>query len=269
MTGSESMEIINMKYIKYEEKDQYGLITLSREKALNALNRELLAELDNVLDYVNLRTVRCLVITGQGKRAFAAGADIGEMKNFTRKEAKAFGMLGNKIFRKVETLPVPVIAAVNGYALGGGCELAMSCDVRLCSDNAVFGQPEVSLGITPGFGGTQRLARLVGISAAKQMIYTACSISADEAYRIGLVSAVYPGAKLLEQAVKMAEQIAANAPIAVRGCKKAINQGIEAGMEQAVSLEAEVFGDCFGSREQLEGMTAFLERRKSSGFLNM
>ena len=123
------MEIINMKYIKYEEKDQYGLITLSREKALNALNRELLAELDNVLDYVNLRTVRCLVITGQGKRAFAAGADIGEMKNFTRKEAKAFGMLGNKIFRKVETLPVPVIAAVNGYALGGGCELAMSCDV--------------------------------------------------------------------------------------------------------------------------------------------
>lgn len=141
--------------------------------------------------------------------------------------------------------------------------------MRLCSDNAVFGQPEVSLGITPGFGGTQRLARLVGISAAKQMIYTACSISADEAYRIGLVSAVYPGAKLLEQAVKMAEQIAANAPIAVRGCKKAINQGIEAGMEQAVSLEAEVFGDCFGSRDQLEGMTAFLERRKSSGFLNM
>lgn len=262
------MERIIKKYIVYEEKEQYGIITLSREEALNALNQEMLQELDLVLNQVNLEVMRCLVITGQGKRAFAAGADIEEMKSFTREEAEAFGGMGNRIFRRLETFPIPVIAAVHGFALGGGCELAMSCDVRLCSENAVFGQPEVSLGITPGFGGTQRLVRLVGSSAAKQMIYTARNIHAGEAYRIGLVGAVYPEEKLFEEVVKMAERIAANAPIAVRNCKKAINEGIEKGIDQAVPLEVELFGKCFESHDQQEGMNAFLEKRKINGFFN-
>lgn len=257
-----------MDYIVYEQKGSYAVITISREKALNALNSQVLEELDATLDVVNLDEVRCLILTGAGQKSFVAGADIGEMSTLTKAEGEAFGKKGNDIFRKIETFPIPVIAAVNGFALGGGCEISMSCDIRICSDNAVFGQPEVGLGITPGFGGTQRLARLVGPGMAKQMIYTARNIKADEAYRIGLVNAVYPQEELMAAAEKMAAGIAKNAPIAVRNCKKAINEGLDAEMDDAIVIEEKLFGDCFESYDQKEGMAAFLEKRKVEKFLN-
>lgn len=257
-----------MEYIVYEQKGQYAVITISREKALNALNSQVLEELDQTLDAVNLDEVRCLILTGAGPKSFVAGADIGEMSTLTKAQGEAFGKKGNDVFRKLETFPIPVIAAVNGFALGGGCEISMSSDIRICSDNAVFGQPEVGLGITPGFGGTQRLARLVGPGMAKQMIYTARNIKADEAFRIGLVNAVYPQEELLPAAEKMAAGIAKNAPIAVRNCKKAINDGLDLDMDKAVELEEKLFGDCFESYDQKEGMTAFLEKRKVEAFLN-
>ena len=230
-----------MDYILYEQKGQTGIITINREKALNALNSQVLDELNTTLDAVNLDEVRCLILTGAGTKSFVAGADIGEMSTLTKAEGEAFGKKGNDVFRKIETFPIPVIAAVNGFALGGGCEISMSCDIRICSDNAVFGQPEVGLGITPGFGGTQRLARLVGAGMAKQMIYTARNIKADEAYRIGLVNAVYTQEELLPAAEKMAAGIAKNAPIAVRNCKKAINEGLDLDMDAAVALEEKLF----------------------------
>ena len=179
-----------------------------------------------------------------------------------RAEGEAFGKMGNDVFRMIETFPIPVIAAVNGFALGGGNELAMCCDFRICSDNAMFGQPEVGLGITPGFGGTQRLARLVGPGMAKQLVYTAANIKADEALRIGLVNAVYPQAELMENAMKLAGKIARNAPIAVRNCKKAINEGLEVGMDEAVVIEEKLFGACFETHDQKEGMGCFLSKEK-------
>ena len=250
-----------MEYIVYEQKGSYAVITISREKALNALNSQVLDELNETLDAVNLEEVRCLILTGAGAKSFVAGADIGEMSTLTKAEGEAFGKKGNDVFRKLETFPIPVIAAVNGFALGGGCEISMSCDIRICSDNAVFGQPEVGLGITPGFGGTQRLARLVGPGMAKQMIYTARNIKADEALRIGLVNAVYTQDELMAAAEKMAAGIAKNAPIAVRNCKKAINDGLDADMDEAIVIEEKLFGDCFESYAQKEGMAAFLEKR--------
>ena len=257
-----------MEYIVYEQKGAYAVITISREKALNALNSQVLDELDKTLDGVNLDEVRCLILTGAGTKSFVAGADIGEMSTLTKAEGEAFGKKGNDVFRKLETFPIPVIAAVNGFALGGGCEISMSCDIRICSDNAVFGQPEVGLGITPGFGGTQRLARLGGPGMAKQMIYTARNIKADEALRIGLVNAVYTQESLMGAAEKMAAGIAKNAPIAVRNCKKAINDGLDADMDEAIVIEEKLFGDCFESYDQKEGMAAFLEKRKVEKFLN-
>lgn len=251
-----------MEYILYEANGAVGKITINREKALNALNSQVLDELNETLDAVNLDEVRCLILTGAGTKSFVAGADIGEMSTLTKAEGEAFGKKGNDVFRKLEIFPIPVIAAVNGFALGGGCELAMSCDIRICSDNAVFGQPEVGLGITPGFGGTQRLARLVGAGMAKQMIYTARNIKADEAYRIGLVNAVYPAEELMTQAEKMASGIAKNAPIAVRNCKKAINEGLDVDMDQAIVIEEKLFGDCFETEDQKYGMAFFLDKNK-------
>ena len=257
-----------MEYIVYEQKGAVGIITISREKALNALNSTVLKEIDATLDAVNLDEVRCLILTGAGEKSFVAGADIGEMSSLTKTEGEAFGKIGNDVFRKLETFPIPVIAAINGFALGGGCEIAMSCDIRICSDNAVFGQPEVGLGITPGFGGTQRLPRRVGMGIAKQMIYTGRNIKADEAFRIGLVNAVYTQEELMPNAEKLAATIAKNAPIAVRNCKKAINDGMQTDMDQAIVIEEKLFGDCFESYDQKEGMTAFLEKRKVEAFLN-
>ena len=264
-----------MDYILYEQNGNVATITINREKALNALNSQVLDELNATLDAVDLATVRCLVITGAGAKSFVAGADIGEMSSLTKAEGESFGKKGNDVFRKIETFPIPVIAAVNGYALGGGCEISMSCDIRICSDNAVFGQPEVGLGITPGFGGTQRLARLVGAGMAKQMIYTARNIKAADAYRIGLVNEVYSAEVdadgnvvksaqevMLAAAQKMAATIAKNAPIAVRNCKKAINDGLDADMDQAVVIEEKLFGDCFETEDQKYGMAFFLDKNK-------
>lgn len=257
-----------MEFINYEVEGQIGIITINRPKALNALNSTVLDELDKTLDAVDLEAVRCLILTGAGEKSFVAGADIGEMSTLTQSEGEAFGKKGNDVFRKLETFPIPVIAAVNGFALGGGCEISMSCDIRICSENAVFGQPEVGLGITPGFGGTQRLARIVGTGKAKEMIYGARNIKAEEAYRIGLVNNVYPLDELMPAAKKLAATIARNAPIAVRACKRAINEGLQVDMDQAIVIEEKLFGSCFESHDQKEGMAAFLEKRKVEAFLN-
>ena len=247
-----------MDFILYEVKDAVAAITINRPKALNALNSQVLDELDATLDAIDLNTVRAVILTGAGDKSFVAGADIGEMSTLTKAEGEAFGKKGNDVFRKLETLPIPVIAAVNGFALGGGCEISMSCDIRICSENAMFGQPEAGLGITPGFGGTQRLARTVGVGMAKQLIYTARNIKADEAYRIGLVNAIYPAEELIPAAEKLAATIAKNAPIAVRNCKKAINDGLQVDMDKAIVIEEKLFGDCFETEDQKAGMGNFL-----------
>ncbi|WP_291259550.1 enoyl-CoA hydratase-related protein [Fusobacterium sp.] len=257
-----------MNFITYEQEGFVGVITINRPKALNALNSEVLKELNTVLDNVDLEATRALILTGAGEKSFVAGADIGEMSTLTKAEGEAFGKIGNDVFRRIETFPIPVIAAVNGFALGGGCEIAMSCDIRLCSDTALFGQPEVGLGITPGFGGTQRLARLIPVGKAKEIIYAAVNIKADEAYRLGLVNAVYPLEELLPAAKKLAAKIAKNAPIAVRACKQAINEGLNTDMDHAIVIEEKLFGSCFETEDQKEGMQAFLEKRKVEGFKN-
>ena len=257
-----------MEFITYEVEGQIGIITINRPKALNALNSAVLDELDKTLDAVDQEAIRCLILTGAGEKSFVAGADIGEMSTLTKAEGEAFGKKGNDVFRKLETFPIPVIAAVNGFALGGGCEISMSCDIRICSENAVFGQPEVGLGITPGFGGTQRLARIVGTGKAKEMTYGARIIKAELAYRIGLVNNVFPAEELMPAAKKLASTIARNAPIAVRNCKRAINEGIQVDMDQAIVIEEKLFGSCFETCDQKEGMNAFLEKRKVDAFLN-
>ena len=252
-----------METILVNYEGNVAVITINRPKALNALSTQVLTELDAALEEVKAnKDVYALVITGAGEKSFVAGADIAEMKDKNVEEAAEYGRIGNAVFRKIETFPCPVIAAINGFALGGGCELAMSCDIRICSDNAMFGQPEVGLGITPGFGGTQRLARLVGAGMAKQMIYTARNIKADEAYRIGLVNAVYTQEELMPQAEKMAAGIAKNAPIAVRNCKKAINEGLDVDMDAAIVIEEKLFGDCFETEDQKYGMAFFLDKNK-------
>ena len=258
-----------MTNVLLEKKGNVAVATINRPQALNALNSAVLTDLDELVNVVSADSdIRALVITGSGAKAFVAGADIGEMSTLTPEEGEAFGKHGNDVFRRIETLPIPTIAAVNGFALGGGCELSMACDIRICADTAVFGQPEVGLGITPGFGGTQRLARLVSPGMAKQLIYTARNIKADEAYRIGLVNAVYPAEELLPQAEKLANTIAANAPIAVRACKKAINEGLQVDIDAAVVIEEKLFGSCFKTADQIEGMGAFLEKRKHEPYQN-
>ena len=264
-----------MEFVTYEQEGFVGIVTINRPQALNALNSQVLEELLSTFDSIDLDTTRAVVLTGAGEKSFVAGADIGEMSTLTKAEGEAFGKKGNDVFLKIEKFPIPVIAAVNGFALGGGCEISMSCDIRLCSDNALFGQPEVGLGITPGFGGTQRLARLISPGMAKQLIYTARNIKADEAYRIGLVNAVYSATvdeagnvtataqeNLLAAAKKMAAGIAANAPIAVRNCKKAINEGLQTDIDSAIVIEEKLFGDCFETEDQRAGMGNFLEKDK-------
>ena len=257
-----------MQFVKYEVQDAVGIITIDRPKALNALNTEVLTELDATINAIDLKEIRVVILTGAGEKSFIAGADIAEMCHLTREEGKHFGHKGLRVFRKLELFPVPVIAAVNGYALGGGCELAMSCDIRICSENAVFGQPEVTLGITPGFGGTQRLARTIGIGKAKEMIYTAKPIKADEAYRLGLVNAVYPIDQLMPEALKLAGKIAVNAPIAVRACKEAINYGLQVDIDSSLRIEGNIFGSCFETEDQRLGMESFLAKKKVEKFNN-
>ena len=251
-----------MSFVKSEQQGAVAVLTIDRPKALNALNPEVLADLKAAFEAIDQNAVRCVVLTGEGDKSFVAGADIGSMSTMTKAEGEAFGKLGNDIFLMIESFPLPVIAAVNGFALGGGCELAMSCDIRICSDNAMFGQPEVGLGITPGFGGTQRLPRIVGLGMAKQLLYTARNIDAAEALRIGLVNAVVPQAELMDTALKMANNVAKNAPIAVRACKQAVNEGMQVSIDKAVEIEEKLFGGCFETHDQVEGMACFLSREK-------
>lgn len=265
---SNGKELIVMGFINYEQDGNVGIMTINRPEALNALNEEVLKDIEAAFDAVDLSVTRVIILTGAGDKSFVAGADIAAMSKMSKAEGESFGKFGNDIFRKVETFPIPVIAAVNGFALGGGNELAMSCDIRICSDKAMFGQPEVGLGITPGFGGTQRLARIIGVGKAKEMVYGARNIKADEAYRVGLVNAVYAPEELMPAAKKLASTIARNAPIAVRNSKKAMNEGLQTDMDHAIVIEEQLFGNCFDTEDQREGMTAFLEKRKVEHFDN-
>lgn len=254
-----------LKNLILEKEGKLAIVTINRPKALNALNSETLKELDSAITNIeDDNNIYCVIIKGAGEKSFVAGADIAEMKDLDAKGGEEFGFLGNKVFRKIESLNKPVIAAISGFALGGGCELAMACDIRIASEKAKFAQPEAGLGITPGFGGTQRLPRIVGLGKAKEMIYTCAMIKADEALRIGLVNKVVPLENLMDEAKKMADIICANAPIAVRQCKDAINRGMQVDIDRAIEIEANDFGQCFDSEDQLEGMTAFLERREKN-----
>ena len=256
------ISIKSFDFITYDEEDEIGIITISRPKALNALNSQVLDELSETLTNIDISHISSLIIIGEGRKAFVAGADISEMSTLTKKEAEAFSSKGNEVFRKIETFEVPVIAAVNGFALGGGCEISLSCDIRICSENAIFGQPEVGLGITPGFGGTQRLVRIIGVGLAKQMIFTGQNIKAEEALRIGLVNAVYPQEELINEAKKLAQSIAQNSKNAVNLSKKAINKGLQVDIESGIKIEEELFGQCFDHRDQKERMKKFLEKNK-------
>lgn len=250
------------EHLKTEERGNVAILTISAPKSLNALNSKILNEMGDYLEHFDSQKYRCLIITGDGEKSFVAGADISEMAGLDEGQGEAFGKRGAAVFRKLETMPVPVIAAVNGFALGGGCELAMACDIRICSDNAKFGQPEVGLGIIPGFSGTVRLARLVGMGMAKQLIYTGKAIRADEALRIGLVNAVYTQAELMEKALEIAGQIAAQAPLAVHAAKECINAEYDMAADEAIAYENHAFGRCFATEDQKGGMKAFLEKGK-------
>ena len=248
--------------LKYSKEGNIGIMTLSRPKALNALNTELLTEIGEAADMVAADGgVHVLIITGEGK-SFVAGADIVEMKDFGSEEGREWGELGSSVFRKIELLKIPVIAAVNGFALGGGCELAMCCDIRIASETAKFGQPEVGLGITPGYSGCVRLPRLVGAARARELIYTADIITAGEALNIGLVNKVVAAEELMNTAIEMAKKIASKAQLAVRYSKLAINKGIETDINTAISFENQVFALCFATEDQKEGMAAFIGKRK-------
>ena len=237
-------------------------VTINRPKALNALNPATLAELQRCTDEVRHdRSVRCMVITGAGDRAFVAGADIPAMQQMSPVEGRRFAHVGQNVMRQLELLPIPVIAAVNGFALGGGLELALACDLILAADTASFGQPEINLGIIPGFGGTQRLARRIGLEAARLLIYTGDRIDAPEALRLGLVAKVLPAAALLGGARQLAGQLAAKAPVALQQAKAAINTGCDIGLDDACRFEAEAFAVTFATADRAEGMRAFVEKR--------
>ena len=251
------------QFLKVEHNDGITVMTISAPKSLNALNSTILKEIDGFIGSLDSKT-RVLIITGDGEKSFVAGADISEMAHLDEPQGFEFGRLGAQVFRRIETLPIPVIAAVNGFALGGGCELAMSCDIRICSSNAKFGQPEVGLGIIPGFSGTYRLPKLIGQGYAKEMIYTGKVIRADEALRIGLVNAVYEQPELMDKAMEMACMMLKNAPIAIRLGKQSINEGYDLDADGAIALENKLFGQCFATSDQKEGMDAFLNKRKAA-----
>lgn len=255
-----------MEFLLYEVKEHIGILTITRPDALNALNKAVMAEFMNKLDDISVSEIRCLIITGAGEKSFVAGADIGEMKGFTSEQAEKYSADGNALMERLENMPMPVIAAVNGFALGGGCEVALACDIRLTSENAVFALPEVSLGISPGFGGVQRITRAVGIAKAKELVFTARKVKAEEALELGLVNAIHPLAELMNAATQMAEQIAANAPMGVRAAKKIANDIIRLTPEESTLQEISLFGRCFASNDQKQAMSAFVEKRKPEPF---
>ncbi len=245
-----------------EKRDAIGIIKINRPESLNSLNIETLGEIRDVLTSLNNdEEIKVLIFTGEGK-AFIAGADIKQMKDMNENEAREFCNLGQKIFDIIENLDKPIIAAVNGFALGGGCELAMACDIRLASENAKFGQPEVNLGVIPGFGGTQRLSRLVGKGIAKELIFTGDIIDVHTAFRIGLVNKVVASENLLNEALAMAQKIASKGPAAVMIAKSVINRGLEVDLAKGLTIERDGFTQCVASGEAKEGMEAFVEKRK-------
>lgn len=253
---------MNFENIIYKKKNSSAIVTINRPKALNALNLQTLEELYNCLDAVGRDDdVAVVILTGGGEKSFVAGADISHMQSLNSLEAAGFAKLGHKVARVLEDIPQPVIAAVNGFALGGGCELAIACDLRYAAENAKFGQPEVNLGVIPGFGGTQRLPRLIGKGLANELLFSGNIVDAAEALRIGLVNKVFPQDELLDKSLELAETIASRGPLAVRLCKEAVNNGVELDLARACQYEADLFALCFSSSEQKEGMLAFLEKR--------
>ena len=256
------MEFAN---VLLDKIDNIAILTINRPKALNALNRDTLLDIKAAVEvFRDDPQADVMIIKGAGDKSFVAGADITYMLNINAMQAREFGLLGQSVFSLIETIEKPVIAAINGFALGGGCELAMACDFRICSDKRKFGQPEVGLGVTPGFGGTQRLPRLVGTGMAKQLLYSADIIEADEALRIGLVNAVVEADALMDYVMKLAQRIASKGQISVRLCKVAVNEGMQADINRAMTIEADVFGLCFATDDQKEGMSAFVEKRKAT-----
>lgn len=254
-----------MNTIRYEiTENKVAVVTISRPEALNALNTQVIAELEQTVDMIEKNSdLSAMILTGEG-RSFVAGADIGEQYPLDLSRGREWGQRGSAVMRRIEKLAIPTIAAVNGFALGGGCEIAMACDIILASEKAKFGQPEVGLGITPGFSGTQRLPRRVGAAMAKELIFSGKMISAVEAERIGLANHVYPADELMDKAMEMAEAFAKNAQIAVRYSKACIDRGMETGIDEGIAMENELFAMCFATRDQKEGMKAFLEKRPAS-----
>ena len=254
--------------IRYEKNGSIGIATINRPEALNALNSTVISELEQVITEVEQDTeLRAFIITGEG-RSFVAGADIGEQYPMDVAAGRKWGQRGSALMRRIEKLEIPTIAAVNGFALGGGCELSLACDIRIASEKAKFGQPEVGLGITPGFSGTQRLPRRVGLAKAKELIFSGKVIGAAEAKEIGLVNAVYPPEELMNGAIAMAQSFIANAPIAVKYSKACIDRGMQMDIDDGIALENELFAMCFATADQKEGMSAFLEKRKEKHFQN-
>lgn len=252
--------------LQLEAEDQIAVLTIQRPDALNALNLQVLQDVMGACRQLADSPARCVIVTGAGQRAFVAGADIAEMQTMTRAEASRFSGLGNQMMRMVAELPMPTIAAVNGFALGGGCELALACDLRYASTKAAFGLPEVGLGITPGFGGTQRLARTIGIGQAKELIFSAERINAERALRIGLVNAVVEPDELLPQVRELARRIAANSPVGVRAAKTAIALGSQTDLVTGLGIEAAMFGGCFECDDQRQAMAAFVAKRERAPF---
>ncbi len=257
-----------MAFVELQQQGNVAVVTINRPEVLNALNSQVISELDSVLSEIKSREdLHVVVITGAG-RSFVAGADISEMSEYSASDAKNFSVRGNNVFMRLTRFNRPVIAAVNGFALGGGCELAMACDIRIASDKAKFGMPEVGLGIMPGFGGTQRLARIVGMSTATELVLTSRTIGAEEALQIGLVNHVYPAEEMLEKAMELAHQIAAKPQVAVRQAKQSIRLGMQMDVSSGVAFEAEAFGLCFSTEDQKDAMHAFLRKEKLPSFKN-
>ncbi|OPX85922.1 MAG: putative enoyl-CoA hydratase echA8 [Pelotomaculum sp. PtaB.Bin013] len=249
--------------ILVEFDNEIAVVSINRPKALNALDHQTIAELGEAMaELAANQSVKVIILTGAGEKAFVAGADIAYMLSLTPMQAQEFSRHGQKVFSQIENMSKPVIAAVNGFALGGGCELSMACDIRVASEKAKFGQPEVSLGIMAGFGGTQRLARLVNPGVAKEILFTGDIYDAQAALKFGLVSKVVPADELMDVCKKMAKRIASMGPVGVRFTKEAINQGLDMDQEKAFNIEADLFGVIFSTADQKEGMSAFLEKRK-------
>ena len=253
-----------MQTIRYEKQDNIGIITINRPEALNALNSAVFDELEPLVGEIERdATLGALIITGEG-RSFVAGADIGEQCPMDLDAGRKWARRGSSVFRRLEKLEIPTIAAVNGFALGGGCELALACDIILASEKAKFGQPEVGLGIIPGFSGTQRLPRRVGIGKAKELIFSGKMIKADEAKAIGLVNEVCAPEALMDAALEMARSFTKNAPIDVKYAKACIDRGMQMDLDDGIALENEMFAMCYATEDQKEGMTAFLEKRSAT-----